>query len=184
MPDWPEHPRPSHRRPQETGLLQATQPHRARQPSSPCPLPDDDAAPGRRHGLLLPGAGCEPDRQHRRGNSPESNTASGVATAVAAGWAFKIETLDGDNVVTNLVAGETELTLRFTATYTVGTEDRSGLTSLWATFESGTLMSAVPSATPQEVGFGSGVDAAPTASARLSTPTPCPSVRRTPRRER
>ena len=35
-------------------------------------------------------------------------------------------------------------------------------------------MSAVPSATPQEVGFGSGVDAAPTASARLSTSNPLP----------
>ena len=109
--------------------------------------------------------------------SPASNTDSGVATEVAATWAFKIETLDDGNVVTDLVAGETELTLRFTATYTVGTEDRgSSLTSLWADFGSGsgTLMSAVPSASPQEVGFGSGVDATPTASARLSTSNPLP----------
>ena len=35
-------------------------------------------------------------------------------------------------------------------------------------------MSAVPSASPQEVGFGSGVDAAPKASARLSTSNPPP----------
>ena len=62
-------------------------------------------------------------------NGPESDTASGVATAVAADWTFKIETLDGDGNVTtnpvNLVAGETELTLRFTATYTVATADRA-----------------------------------------------------------
>ena len=64
---------------------------------------------------------------------PESNTDSGVATKVAANWEFKIETVDSDgNVVTDLVAGETELTLRFTATYTVGTADRSDLNSLWA----------------------------------------------------
>ena len=47
-----------------------------------------------------------------------------------------IETLDSDgDVVANLVAGDadTELTLRFTATYTVDTaDDRAGLTSLWA----------------------------------------------------
>ena len=72
-----------------------------------------------------------------------SNTASGVASAVKADWTFKIEMLDSDdnaietvdsdgNVVANLVAGETELTLRFTATYTVGTENRGTLTSLWS----------------------------------------------------
>ena len=104
-----------------------------------------------------------------------SNIASSVATEVVADWDFKIEPVDSaGNVVTNLVAGETELALRFTATYTVGTSDRGDVTSLWADFGSGTLMSAVPSATPQEVGFGSGVDAAPTASARLSSNNPLP----------
>ena len=103
-----------------------------------------------------------------------SNTASGAATIVKAKWEFKIEALDSDgDVATTLVAGETELKLRFTATYTVGTED-SRPTSLWATFGNGYVISAAPSATPQRVGFGSGIGVTPVASKTLSTSNPPP----------
>ena len=107
--------------------------------------------------------------------SLESNTDDGIATAVAAGWTFKIETLDGNNVVTSLVAGETALTLRFTATYTVDTADRSGLNSLWATFEDGYMTSAIlPASAADKVGFGSGVGVTPEVAATLSASSPPP----------
>ena len=70
-----------------------------------------------------------------------------------------IETVDSNgNVVANLVAGDadTELTLRFTATYTVDTEDKGNFTNLWADFGSGTLMSAVPSNPPRRLGLAVG----------------------------
>ena len=72
--------------------------------------------PGTATELILPAAGAdkilEPGTvyhfQVRAVNdldeSAESEPASGIATAVKAGWAFKIETLDGNNVVTSLVA--------------------------------------------------------------------------------
>ena len=125
----------------------------------------DPASPSTATELTLPAAGVDKILEtgtvyhfrvravNEHGESISSNSDDGIATAVKAGWAFEIETLDGDNVVTSLVAGETELTLRFTATYTVDTADKGKVTSLWADFatKTGTLLSAVPSATsPQE----------------------------------